>query len=82
MIHLDVVTGDVVVGRVARFEYASGAPSVGDRRSIEDDANVVLAFLETRRTRIIPYGFLSRAGLDGFGPHDGIPRESPLVVGR
>jgi hypothetical protein len=58
MMHFDVFTGDVVVGRVARFEYASGAPGVGDRRSIEYDAKVFVAFLETWRTRIIPHGFL------------------------
>src|SRR5215210_3547049 len=55
MLHPYVLRRDIVHGRVARLEDAFRPCGVGERHAAEDDLDLLVHFLEPRRTRVVPH---------------------------
>src|SRR5215217_814910 len=69
MLHPYVPWRDVVHGRVARLQDTFRPRGVGVRHAAEDDLDLLVHVLEPRRTRIVPYGLLSRTRFYSLATH-------------
>src|SRR5215211_402910 len=72
MLHPYVLRRDVVHGRVARLEDAFRPCGIGERYATEDDLDLLAYVLELRRTRVVPDGLLSGAGLYSLTAHENL----------
>src|SRR5438445_6932535 len=71
MLHRNVVWWEVVRRRLTGLKHAMSARRVGDGDATELDSQPTRDRLEGGRSGVVPHGFLTRAGLDAFGFHDG-----------